>query len=469
MKRGVIAALIIAMFMGGCSSLFGPDKEGWRSSQKEAFLEILQEDRYMSLCDLKPLYEQVKESQDSRLMSKLLVGYVRNLANGCIDYEAFEASQEAKKEKKIETHYEIYAQKADPEDILRKLRAGASIEQILQPYIPNNPQFWKLTEKYRTLVKDANISQKVLQKVRLNIERAKIMNPHLGEDYALVNIPEFKVRLVEANNTVMKFGVIVGKRKMQTPIFSEQMRYIEINPQWNVPDSIMRKSYIRKIMENPAWIASQGMVLRKDTYSIDAPKVNPEDVNWSQYLADKEETGKSLESEEDEYIPYKLIQVPSKKNGLGRVKFIFPNSHAVYMHDTQEKWLFKRRVRCYSHGCVRLSRPTTLLKYVVTHYTDKDMETVQKWYDSLETKQVFLNKPLMVHIVYFTAYVDDDGKLRLFNDVYGFDKSQKLRKTHFFIKSDENNATQSFDSVPKLQDKFLAKEETTHGIQRDRL
>ena len=416
MKIRAIIVLAITMLLGGCSGLFGPDKEGWRSSQKEAFLKILQEDRYMSLCDKRPLYERVKESKDSRLMSKLLVDYAENLANGCIDYKAFKASLRTKREQEIETDYEVYRQKVDPKVIHMKLKAGLSIEQILQPYVPKNPQFSKLANYYLALLRDANSSKKVLHKVRLNIERAKIMKPNLGKNYILVNIPEYTVRLIEENKTVMKFNVIVGKSNMQTPVFSERLQYVEINPQWNVPDSIMRKSYIPRIMKNPGWVAAKGMELHKDSYDLRSPKVDPASVDWSKYPKDKKG-----------YIPYKLVQVPSKKNGLGRVKFIFPNKHAVYMHDTQNKSLFKRKVRCFSHGCIRLAKPKDLLKYIAKHYSNKSVKTVQKWYDSLKTKHLILNKPLMVHTAYFTAYVDEDGRLRLFDDVYGFDKLQKLK------------------------------------------
>jgi murein L,D-transpeptidase YcbB/YkuD len=414
MRFALLAGLVI--LLSGCSGVFGPDKEGWRSSQKEAFIKILDQDRYMSLCDSRDLYQKVKESKNSRLMSKLLIAYANNLANGCIDYKAFEASQRAKREKKIETDYAVYRQKVDQKEIKRKLLAGESIESILQPYIPKNPQFGKLTEKYRKLQKDGNVSQRILKKVRLNIERAKIMKPDLGTHYALINIPEFKVRIVENNQTAMKFNVIVGKRDMQTPVFSQRMRYVEINPQWNVPDSIMRKSYIPKIMKNPGWVAAKGMELHKDSYDLRSSKVNPASVDWSKFPKD----GKG-------YIPYKLVQIPSKKNGLGRVKFIFPNKHAVYMHDTQAKSLFKRKVRCYSHGCIRLDKPVALLELVTKHYSNKDMNTVEKWYDSLKTEHLILKKPLMVHTAYFTAYVDENGKLQLFDDVYGYDKSQKLR------------------------------------------
>jgi murein L,D-transpeptidase YcbB/YkuD len=416
MRNKILLAMAFAMVLTGCGDLFGPDKEGWKNSQKEEFLTILKTDKYMSLCNQKPLYEQVKSSENSKLMTKLLVAYANNLANSCIDIKSFKASQRTKRKNEIDTYFETYQQAVKPASIQMKLRAGQTIEQILQPYVPKTPQFSALVQKYNTLKSsDANITEAQLKKIRLNIERTKLMKAELGTNYALINIPEFKVRVIEKGKTALKFPVIVGKRNMQTPIFSERLTYVEINPQWNVPDSIMRKSYVSKIKANPGWVKAKGMELHKESYDLRSPKVNPASVDWSKYPKD----GKG-------YIPYKLVQVPSLKNGLGRVKFIFPNSHAVYMHDTQGKSLFKRKSRCFSHGCIRLGKPKELLNHITTHYSNKSIETVKSWYDSMKTKHLILNKPLQVHTAYYTAYVDESGALKLFPDVYGFDKSQRL-------------------------------------------
>jgi hypothetical protein len=404
------------LLLSGCSGLFGPDKEGWRYSQKKEFLNILKTDKYMSICDQQPLYAQVRSNNDSILMTKLFIAYVKNLANGCIDIEQFKASQHEKRANEIDTYFEFYEEKIKPSTLMMQLKAGESIEKILEPYIPKTPQFSALISRYKTLkASDSNITQAQMRKIRLNIERTKVMKSELGTHYALINVPEFKVRIIEEGNTTLQFAVIVGKSNMQTPIFSECLKYVEINPQWNVPDSIMRKSYISKIRRNPGWVKAKGMELHKESYDLRSPKVNPASVDWSKYP--KDEKG---------YIPYKLIQVPSLKNGLGRVKFIFPNKHAVYMHDTQAKSLFKRKSRCFSHGCIRLGKPKLLLDHITTNYSTKDIPTVEKWYDSMKTKHLILNKKLQVHTAYYTAYVDESGSLKLFPDVYGFDKSQKL-------------------------------------------
>ena len=415
MNIKLLLTIIIALLMTGCTGLLIPDKEGWKYSQKNEFLEILKTDKYMSICNQRALYNKVRATRDSKLMTKMLVAYAYNLANSCIDLQSFEASQRAKKERKIETYFATNQDKIDAFLIQRKLRAGQSIEDILQPYVPTTPQFNALIKRYKALKASKKLSEDKLLKIRINIERAKLMTRDIGKNYALINIPEFKIRIIEEGNTTLSFPVIVGQRDMQTPIFSEQLKYVEINPQWNVPDSIMRKTYIPKIKANPGWVKAQGMELHKDSYDLRSPKVNPASVDWSKYP--KDEKG---------YIPYKLVQIPSKKNGLGRVKFIFPNRHAVYMHDTQSKSLFARKSRCFSHGCIRLAKPKKLLDHITTKYSTKRIPTVMKWYNSLKTKHLLLNKALQVHTVYFTAYVDEFNKLRLYPDVYGFDKSQKL-------------------------------------------
>jgi len=416
MKTKLLVGLTITLLMSGCSLIFWADKEGWRPSQKSEFLEILEDDSYMSICKQKPLYKKVKSTHNSKLMTKLLVAYTNNLANSCINLKKFKASQKAKKAKEISTFFATYQDKIDDIAIINRLKSGQSIKEILQPYVPTTPQFKALINKYH-VVKSSKIKNKKskLKKIRLNIERTKLMKQEVGKNYALINIPEFKVRIIEDGNTTLKFGVIVGKRDMQTPIFSEKLTYVEINPQWNVPDSIMRKSYIPKIKANPGWVKAKGMELHKESYDLHSPKVNPASVDWSKYPQDKKG-----------HIPYKLVQIPSLKNGLGRVKFIFPNSHAVYMHDTQSKSLFARKVRCFSHGCIRLAKPKALLNHITNKYSTIDLKTVHKWYNSLKTKHLILRKDLQVHTVYFTAYVDESNKLHIFPDVYGFDKSQRL-------------------------------------------
>ncbi|MDD3591298.1 MAG: L,D-transpeptidase family protein [Sulfurovum sp.] len=411
MKIRVPAVLLVALAFSGCANT--PDEEGWRSSQKKEFLEILKEDRYASICEHQPLYKKVKQTENSRLMSKLLVEYTENLANGCIDLKKFREVQAAKKKRKIESHYDLYLQKVDSTQILAQIKAGQTIENILKPYIPATDQFPKLLKAYHAVKDKERVTPEQLYTIRLNIERTKIMRPDLGEDYALVNIPEFKVRIRKGEETVLKSAVIVGQKNLQTPVFAEPMQYITLNPQWGVPDSIARNEIIPHVLKDPAYLARNNMVIRRD-YNLNSKNVALNDVNLAAYRG-----GRGA-------VPFKFIEKPSERNVLGRIKFIFPNSHAVYMHDTQAKSLFQRKVRTFSHGCVRVEKPNEMLIYIASNFTNETPESIMKKYESLKTHHISLKKRMMVHTAYMTSYVDQNGTVLMFNDIYGFDRDQVL-------------------------------------------
>ncbi len=398
MRIKILLAVAFAVLLSGCVGT--PDAEGWRSSQKNEFLKILKTDKYMSICNEKALYEKVKETKNSKLMTIMLVEYTKNLANGCINMQTI-------------GEYGVYKQKVNESDIKMKIKAGQTVEQILKPYVPEYAQFSCLSKAYNALRKDPNTSVDTLRKIRLNIERIKLMKPGIGKTYALVNIPEYKVRIIENDKTSVAMKVIVGKRKNQTPIFSENLQYITLNPTWNVPDSIARNEIIPKTLRNPGYLKRHRLVVRKD-YRLDSPA-----QSFNPSLARNYVGGKGP-------VPFKFIEVPSNRNALGRVKFIFPNHHSVYMHDTPTKSLFKRKIRAFSHGCVRLAKPKYMLEYISKHYTDHDYKDVKEKYDSYKTHYLKITKRLPVHTAYLTTYVDECKNFLSFGDVYGFDKSQKL-------------------------------------------
>ena len=407
MKVKIISALLFAAVLSGCVGT--PDAEGWRSAQKDEFLEILETDKYASICNQQALYESVRESENSKLMTKLLIAYTENLANGCI----VNPSLPFKEGEKTKEEYGIYTQKVSGSDIKMKLKAGQSIESILKPYIPEYTQFRCLINAHDRLKRDGNVSKETLRKIRLNIERTKLMKPGVGQNYALVNIPEFVVRIIEDKKTAVMMNVVVGKRKHKTPIFSEDLSYITLNPQWSVPDSIARNEVIPDLLKDPEYLTKNRMVMRS-TYDLNSQKLTPDQVDLEAYVGGKG------------YVPFKFIEVPSQKNALGRVKFIFPNHHSVYMHDTQAKSLFSRKVRAYSHGCVRLAKPSVMLDYISTHYTSTPPEEIQEMYDSMKTHYVKITKRMPVHTAYFTMYMDECNNLLQFGDIYRFDKLQKL-------------------------------------------
>ncbi|NKQ40198.1 MAG: L,D-transpeptidase family protein [Sulfurovum sp.] len=418
MKYKILWAIIATFFLGGCV-VTDPylSKSGWKYSQQSELLEILKTDKYASLCELRPIYEKYLQNKNPKLFNKLLVGYVQNLANSCISVSSFKASQRAKKAGKTKTHYEIQMQSAKASSIMLQLQSGKSIEDILKPYIPTSPQFNRLLLYYHSMRSGGDSKQ--LQKVKLNIERTKLMKPSSWSTFVLINVPEYKFRLFEMGGKKMEFAVVVGNKKWQTPIFTSTLKYVVLNPTWNVPDNIARDELIPKIIRNPNILKRKNMVVRKD-YNINSPHVDPRSVNWKLYLT---------KAYKKKNLPHKLIQKSSGRNALGTVKFMFPNRFAVYMHDTQAKSLFKKKHRAYSHGCIRLSKPQKLLKHVSNNYTSHGFDTINKRSNTKKTNYINLKQHIPVKIVYLTAYVDEGGTLKFFNDVYGFDSSQKLRGT----------------------------------------
>lgn len=406
-KYKIVSTVLAVLVFSGCVGI--PDGEGWRSGQKSDFLEILETDKYVSICNEQALYAKVKSSQSSTLMTKLLVAYTKNLANGCIVDPVLTSEVHGKEV----TDYGVYRQKVSASDIKMKLKAGESIEKILQPYVPSYVQFSKLVAQYNALAAKGSANTDLARKVHLNIERLKLMKSDIGTNYAIVNIPEFKVHLIEKDKTAISMAVVVGKKSLKTPIFSSDLSYITLNPQWSVPDSIARHEVIPALLKDPKYLTKKRMVMRKD-YNLKSPVLTPSSVDLAAYKGGKGP------------VPFKFIEVPSEKNGLGRVKFIFPNRYNVYMHDTQSKYLFKRKVRTYSHGCVRLSQPYLMLDHVSKNYTTVTAEEVKEDHDSLETHYIKIEKRLAVHTAYFTTYVDDAGKMSVFPDIYGYDKAQTL-------------------------------------------
>ncbi len=389
MKIRVLLAVLFAVILSGCVGI--PDSEGWRSSQKSEFLKILATDKYMSICDQQALYAKVKQSNNSQLMSQLLIAYTENLANGCI----------------VNTTGG-YKQTVSSSDIRMQIKAGQSIKIILQPYVPEYKQFNELIAKYK-LVEDPASKHKI----RMNIERIKMLKPGLGKTYALVNIPEYIIRVIEKDKESVNMRVIVGTKKNPTPIFSADLQYITLNPTWNVPDSIARNEIIPKTLKNPDYLKQHRLVMRKD-YNLDSPALSFNLVNASEYVGGKGP------------VPFKFIEIPSDRNALGRVKFIFPNHHSVYMHDTPAKSLFKRKTRTFSHGCVRLHKPKDMLEFISKNYTAHDYKDVATKYNSRKTHYLKITKRLPVHTAYLTTYVNESGALLSFADPYGYDKSQQL-------------------------------------------
>lgn len=249
------------------------------------------------------------------------------------------------------------------------------------------------------------VDRRIIQ-LQLNMERWRWFPDSLGERYLMVNIPAFELRVVEASRRVEYFRVIVGKKGRQTPIMSDRMTYLELNPYWNIPQKIARKDILPKVIDDPSYLVRQGIRVF-DGWEHQAPEMDPTTIAWDRLST--------------RHFPYRLRQDPSCLNALGQVKFIFPNPHSIYIHDTPGKTLFDRQERIFSSGCVRVEEPMALAHYLLNDQgwtPEKLQATILKG----KRKSVTLDDPIPVHLVYFTAWTAEDGTVHFRDDIYGRDR-----------------------------------------------
>jgi L,D-transpeptidase YcbB len=251
-----------------------------------------------------------------------------------------------------------------------------------------------------------------IRQMALNLERLRWMNGNHDERFITVNIADFHMNVIEKDKPVLSMKVVVGKPYQSTPVFMAKMTYIVINPSWNIPKSIVRDEILGKIAKKPNYLAEQGIELLESS----------EARQWrtAQQPADLNENASK----------YRFRQKPGVLNPLGKLKFMFPNNHDVYLHDTPSKSLFSRSVRAFSHGCIRIENPVGLAEYLLR---DDPRWTRDKLIAAMgKGKEQFVNipQPLNVHLLYLTAWVDEEGVLQFRNDIYGRDKrlDEALRK-----------------------------------------
>ena len=248
-----------------------------------------------------------------------------------------------------------------------------------------------------------------LRQIQLTLERWRWLPPGLPARTLLVNIPEFTLRALEGNpegtdpSTRLSMGVVVGKAvKHETAVFENEMRYVVFRPYWNVPASIARSEVIPKARKDASYLARENYELvTGDGSRVLEP--SPENLG----LAAK---GAIV-----------LRQKPGPKNALGLVKFMFPNSYNIYLHDTPAQSAFQRVRRDFSHGCVRVARPFELAQWVLSDQAEWTPERIRAAMAGEKPVQVNLKRPIPVYIVYGTALATGDGKVSFFDDIYGHD------------------------------------------------
>jgi len=246
--------------------------------------------------------------------------------------------------------------------------------------------------------------------ILLNLDRIKWLKDRHSKRHVIINIPDFMLYFEEDGKLRQTIRTIVGKPNHPTPIFSNTVQTIVLNPYWNLPKSIIQKEMIPKLLRNPNAMRKKGIEIYSG-WGKDAKKINPKSIDWTKYLYSDD-------------VPFRFAQLPGSRNALGKVKFLFPNKFSVYMHDTPTKKLFKRSKRAFSHGCIRLQKPRELLKTFSTFNPNVDFNKSQKILKGKKKSFISLEEKVPVDVIYLTAWVDYDGKLQFRNDIYGYDKMQ---------------------------------------------
>jgi murein L,D-transpeptidase YcbB/YkuD len=244
-----------------------------------------------------------------------------------------------------------------------------------------------------------------VRQLEINLERARWVFDDITDDFIIVNIAGFTAYVVRDREVVWQTRVQVGSTYHKSPVFRDEMKYLVFNPTWTVPYSIATKEILPQIQSEPDYFAKRDF----DVKDRNGKLVDPESIEWSELSRRN--------------FPYTLVQRPGPNNALGRVKFMFPNEHAVYLHDTPSKSLFGRAERAFSHGCIRVENPFKFAE-ILLGADGWTQDRFQEVLDSGEIKTVFLSKPMPVMLLYWTAQVDPGGDVHFYQDVY--DRDQRI-------------------------------------------
>ncbi|MEX2498668.1 MAG: L,D-transpeptidase family protein [Wenzhouxiangellaceae bacterium] len=247
-----------------------------------------------------------------------------------------------------------------------------------------------------------------IEQLRANLERWRWLPHSLGDEYVIVNIAGFSMHVVSHGETVMRQRVMVGAPYRRTPVFTGQMTYLVLNPSWEVPHSLAVRDQLPRIREDIGYLEDMGFALLQG-WGVNEQRIDPHEVDWPALSAGN--------------FPYRLRQAPGPKNALGQVKFMFPNRHNVYLHDTPARGLFDQEDRALSSGCIRLEQPKDLIHWLLSERASiMTPEHIEAAVGSGRETTVRLDQPIPVHLLYWTAWIDEHGQVQYRRDIYQRDR-----------------------------------------------
>jgi murein L,D-transpeptidase YcbB/YkuD len=242
-----------------------------------------------------------------------------------------------------------------------------------------------------------------VQQIHANLERGRWVLHDLGGDFVLVDIAGFELRLFRDGEIVWTTRVQVGRPFRRTPVFKSQIRYLEFNPTWTIPPGILRNDTLPAVKRDPSYLSDRNIRM----LDRDGNEVSDSAVDWSRYPASP--------------FPYRLVQDPGPGNALGRVKFMFPNDHLVYLHDTPSRSLFDRAERAFSSGCIRVEQPFELARRLLNDPEKWSDDGIARVVDSRKTQTVFLPEREPVLLLYWTVGLLHEGEVGFKRDLYDRD------------------------------------------------
>ena len=240
-----------------------------------------------------------------------------------------------------------------------------------------------------------------VDRLRINLDRLRWVSEDVSAEFILVNVAGYELYYFRNGALQWETPVMIGTIDTPTPIFRAPLRYLEFNPTWNVPRSILERSLFDKFRANPQFAVEQRFAF----YDNNGAAVDPTAIRWDQYSASS--------------FPYRVVQMPGPANAMGRVKFMFPNPHAVYLHDTPTRALFSRSQRAFSAGCIRVKAPLELARLLLDDPVAWSTADIQALLDSGAPRQVVqIARPVDVLLLYLTASPTPDGRIQYHHDVY---------------------------------------------------
>ena len=299
----------------------------------------------------------------------------------------------------------------EPKVVLDGLAATDNSGAYLTGTNPKHPQFEKLRQAFLAAggaeagqgAGNRKSLSAAAKRLRANMEMWRWMYDDMGELYVFNNIPEFMQYVYKDGKIIRAEKIVAGMVDKQSSIFSRPLKYVVLRPKWRVPESIMVKELWPSLLRGGGLMRQYGLQLEtKEGETLDWRR-----INWAK----------------DDIRNYIVTQAPGPKSVLGVVKFSFPSQHTIFMHDTPDKWMFKPAQRTLSHGCLRVWKPVELAEIILDYDKGWDKAKVAELIRSGPlNNEVELDKRVMINLVYFTAWVDDNGKMRAFPDIYGHER-----------------------------------------------